>query len=665
MPYVEGDTLRDKLNREKQLSVDETVAIATSVAAALDYAHEQGLIHRDIKPENILLQRGQAVVADFGIALAVHAGEEARLTETGLSIGTPHYMSPEQAAGERELDGRSDQYALACVVYEMLAGEPPFTGPTAQAVIAKHVSQTAPQVTTVRSSVPSPLGRVLTRALAKTPTDRFTTLSEFSGALTQALSEKTALYDDASTPEKSIAVLPFENMSGSPDDEYFSDGMTEEIINALTQIPELKVTARTSVFAFKGKHGDVRQVAGTLGVAKVLDGTVRRAGNRVRVTAQLINARDGYHEWSERFDREMDDVFALQDDIARCIAERFQVVVQTPAERPLVMAPTTNLDAYELYLRGRFAWERLDMSGARGYFEQALRIDPDYALAHVGLAMMYNLANSAGLMPPKESGPLAQEEAERALAIDDGLAEAHTELAWTAMAYHWDWEAAERECLRALELNPRYFNAHRVYATVLGFVHGRFDDALSRSTIGLEIDPLNPLLLMDRGFLLAAKGRFEDVVNLLQPLVDDQRATVIAMFILALSYVQLGRRKEATRVTAHIEEATKGSPGFGHLADLVEISAAREVDSAVQDRYRKTIASRDEGYVQALGVAWVAAAAGEIDEAFEWLDQAYEERDGIMWLLKYHPASAPLRSDARFDAFLERVGFPSAKAVRW
>ncbi|MGH7537801.1 MAG: protein kinase domain-containing protein [Gemmatimonadales bacterium] len=312
MPYVKGESLRQKLAREKQLSIEEALGITRQVASALDHAHARDLIHRDIKPENILLYEGEAMVADFGIALAVSAAAGARLTETGVLVGTPEYMSPEQATGERALDARSDVFSLGCVLYEMLAGEPPYTGPTAQAVITKRMTDPVPAVRRLRDAVPAGVEQALMQALARTPADRFASAAAFAEALAQP--------GGVPPRRRSVAVLPFLNLSADPENEYFADGITEDVIANLSKIRALEVISRTSVMPFKKRDHGLRDIAARLGVATLLEGSVRRAGDRVRIVAQLIDAATDQHLWAETYDRQLTDIFAIQSDVAVHIA---------------------------------------------------------------------------------------------------------------------------------------------------------------------------------------------------------------------------------------------------------------------------------------------------------------------------------------------------------
>src|SRR5881296_600270 len=306
MPYVRGETLRERLVREQRFALKDALRIARELGAGLDYAHREGFVHRDVKPENVLLADGHAVRANF------QAGGE-HVTEVGLAIGTPEYMSPEQAAGDRELDGRCDEYALACVVYEMLAGEPPFSGDSARAIVAKHLSEPPAPLRARRPDAPAAVEQALARALAKPPADRFASVAEFTAALEET---RPGAAPSLVGRTRSIAVLPFVNASADPDNEYLSDGISDELINALTKVDGLRIASRTSAFALKGKAQDIRAIGALLGVSAVLAGTVRKSGARLRITAQLAAADDGRTLWSERYDRTLDDVFAIQDEIA-------------------------------------------------------------------------------------------------------------------------------------------------------------------------------------------------------------------------------------------------------------------------------------------------------------------------------------------------------------
>src|SRR3954462_12043875 len=392
-PYVPGGSLRDRLRRDKRLTTDEALRIAHEVGAALDYAHRNGFVHRDVKPENILFADDHALLADFGIAQvrASSEGESETLTLAGFTLGTPEYMSPEQAAGESAVGVPGDIYSLACVIYEMLAGEPPLTGATPRATMAKQVTERPRPLRSLRPDAPAGFERVLEKALAKNPAERYTTIAEFCDALNRARTEPTRRF---TMMARSIAVLPFVNSSPDPDNEYLSDGITDELIDALAKVDGLRVASRTSAFALKGKSLDVRAIGALLGVSEVLEGSVRKSGDRLRITAQLTSTDDGRLLWSQRFDRTLVDVFAIQDEIATTIVNTLRATMFAELSEHIPRRYTENIQAYGLYLKGRFAWSRRTQEGvaeAIEYFKQAIAEDPGYAPAYAGLGDSYSL----------------------------------------------------------------------------------------------------------------------------------------------------------------------------------------------------------------------------------------------------------------------------------
>ncbi len=662
MPFVEGESLRDRLVRERQLPIDEALQITREVADALDYAHSENVVHRDIKPENIMVFRGHAMVMDFGIGKALHAAGAEHLTQTGVAVGTPAYMSPEQAAGDRELDGRSDLYSLGCVLYEMLAGEQPFTGPTAQAIIAGHITEEAPSIVSKRGTVPDAIDQVLRKALAKTPADRFSTGTQFAEALAPAVTKPVPHVSAtaAARPQpadKSIAVLPFANMSADPENEYFSDGITEEIINALTQLPDLHVAARTSAFSFKGKSEDLRTVGEKLNVSTVLEGSVRKVGNRLRITAQLVNVCDGYHLWSERYDREMDDVFAIQDEIATAIADRLKVTVVGDADDPLVRPPTDNLDAYDRYLKGRFfLYQRVGASfqNALECFERARVLDPEFALAHAGLADAYGLIGFYGLRPPKDAMSKARAEALRALELDATLAEAHNALGFVHLVYDWDWSAGKREIQTALELNPKYVQARLWYAFLyLLMVEGDFDAAVAEGWRAHDLDPLASYPKGMLGLILTVAGQYDTAIEQIKAAICIEPNSFLAYRCLGLAYSWQGRYQEAVAALERTAELS-GRHQWA-VGELLAAYAAWGKSAEAKALYDELLVRSGREYVQngilSIGEAWL----GSLDAAFQLLDRAFDERDTTLVVLKVWPGYEPFRKDPRFDELLTRL----------
>jgi serine/threonine-protein kinase len=644
MPYVEGVSLRERLNRDRQLPIADARRIAREVADALGYAHGRGVIHRDIKPENILLERGHAVVADFGIARALSTAGADKLTQTGMAIGTPAYMSPEQSVGERDLDGRSDLYALGCVLYEMLAGEPPYSGPTAQAIIAKRFREPVPQVSTLRETVPPALQVTLNRLLAKAPADRFATAEEFSVAL-----------EAPAAVGSSVAVLPFANMSTDPDDEVFADGITEEIINALAQLPGLKVAARTSCFAFKGKHEDLRAVADRLGVRQVLEGSVRKAGARLRITAQLITAADGCHLWSERYDRTMDDVFAVQDEVAAAIAAKLQLTLSpTATSRP---APAS-AEAYELLLKGRVLLNRRGRSilEARGYLERAVALDPNNAEAHGLLGDCYRLHGIYGIAPPVEMVPRARAEAERALALDPDHVEALATLANIAGAFEWDTAKYVGYIDRALRRDPSHVRSRSekaLWLSIMDRASTPIERALAELDIAARLDPLNAWVFAMRAIAFLFADRPAEALAEVEHgvAIDDTQFTV--RWILVATLAALERYADALAAAEPALEMSGRNPWL--LAEVAAVHAARGDTASAEAVHQELCDRARTEYVGWSEQAASAAAAGHLAEARTMAQKALTAREAFVLFWKL-PAWAPLRADPEGLKLLRSTG---------
>ncbi len=629
MPFVNGESLRGHIARVKQLPVDEALEIARDVAAALDYAHRQQVVHRDIKPENVMLHEGEALVTDFGIAKAVSVAGGESITQTGVAVGTPAYMSPEQAAGEGDPDGRSDIYSLGCMLFEMLVGTPPFAGPTAQAIMTRRFTEEAPSVRAARPSVPEFVELAVSRAMATAPADRFATGAEFA----HALGSHSATTPPGSLPaagpaqpsSNSIAVLPFVNMSADPENEYFTDGIADEIINALSRIQALRVASRTSAFAFKGKSEDIGDIGRKLKVATVLEGSVRKAGNRLRVTAQLVNVSDGYHLWSERYDRQLEDVFAIQDEIAGNITKALRVVLSEDEKRP-IKAPTENVEAYEYYLRGRQYFHQFRRAGiqfARRMFDRAIELDPAFALAYAGIAdccaflYMYWDGSKANL-----DG--ADTASRKALALDPDLAEAHASRGF-ALSLSRQYAEAHREFQTALRLNPKQYEAHYLYARAC-VQEGKFEDAVLHYEDAARVRP------------------------------DDYQA----LLLLQTPLNRLGRKEEASAalqrgiqvVERHLEltpdDARALALGAGALMQLDERD--RAVDWA-----RRAQAIDPEDSAVLYNVACVYALGGQADEAIRGLDQAITNGFGHKEWLETDSDYDSIRGDPRFQALLKKL----------
>jgi TolB-like protein/Flp pilus assembly protein TadD/tRNA A-37 threonylcarbamoyl transferase component Bud32 len=631
MPFVEGESLRQRLEREPRLSLEEVLHLARSIAAALDYAHRQGVVHRDIKPENVMLHEGEAMVTDFGIAKAVSVAAADNLTQTGTAVGTPAYMSPEQAGGAVELDGRSDVYSLGCVVYEMLTGRTPFAGPTAQAIIAQLFTEPPAPLRTVRPADRTPewTEQAVIKALAKDPAARFTTAAQFAQALKApgvTTPSGATITAPAASVAKSIAVLPFVNMSADPENEYFTDGIAEEIINALTKVQALRVAARTSAFAFKGKNQDIRQVGEQLNVATVLEGSVRKAGTRLRVTAQLVNVADGYHLWSERYDRELQDVFAIQDEIAGNIVTALRVVLSDQEKRAIEKAPTDNVQAYDCYLRGRqffHQFRRTSIAFARRMFERAIEIDPGYALAYAGVAdccsflYMYWDGSKANLEG-------AEAASRKALELDPELAEAHGSRGF-AVSLSRRYDEARKEFETAIRLNPRQFEAHYLYARAC-FQEGKLEEAVRHYEDAARVRPEDYQVPILMAAPLKGLGRENDM----------------------LATLRRGLEVAQRHLELNPDDVRALYLGAGALTQLGERARGLE-----WNRRARAMDSEDPAVLY--NVACGFANAGEIEEALACIEKAIQNGFGHKEWLENDSDLDSLRAEPRFQALLQRL----------
>ncbi|MGQ0649967.1 MAG: protein kinase domain-containing protein [Gemmatimonadaceae bacterium] len=656
-PYVADGSLRARLTSSGRLEIGEAVRIAADIGNALDFAHRQGFMHRDVKPENILFADGYAVLADFGIARACDAVDASGLTEGGLTLGTPEYMSPEQAAGERSLGSATDIYSLACVVYEMLAGQPPLQGVGPRATMAKQVTATPQPVRAHRPEVSSAFESALLKALSKNPGDRFATTSEFVSELQRGMvAPPSAL---ASSAERAIAVLPFVNSSSEADNEYLSDGLTDELINALVKVEGLRVASRTSVFALKSKPLDVRAIGALLNAAWVLEGTVRRSGNRLRITAQLSSTEDGRLLWSQRYDRTLEDVFAIQDELARTIVDTLRATSFASFEQPAAKRYTQSVAAYGLYLKGRYAWNRRTQEGvadAIRLFEAAIAEDPEYAPAYAGLSDSYAMQLDYRSVRVDEGHRLAKLYARKAIELDDTVAEAHSSLAWTTFIYDWDWVTSQREFLRAVELNPAYATAHQFYAFWLA-AQGRLDEALVEAHTALELDPASVSIRRTVGAAYLYARRFDQVRHHLGRAMAMNPTAEETYRVLGLSLALQGHAEEAVRV---LREGVALPSASTYTAATLGYALTRhgQIDEAAAI-LRHLAATADHSYVSPVAFATLHIGLGNIDLALAHAEQSHSERRGWPVYFLVNPLVDPLRDEPRFKAIIRAMGFPS------
>ncbi len=659
MKYIEGTSLRDLLNATGRLTAEKTVSIGKQVCNALAAAHSKGVIHRDLKPQNIMIDRaGDAQVMDFGIARSLLAKE---VTAAGTMIGTPHYMSPEQAQG-KAADKRSDIYSLGCMLYEMITGSKPFEADTLEGLIHHHISEDPRAPSELNPGISKGLEKLILKAMNKDPARRFQSAEHLRQALDEAAdgSQPTKRAPDAGMAqptegqdtEASIAVLPFRDMSPDKDQAYFCEGMAEEVTNALVKIECLRVAALTSAFQFKERGRDVRSIGKELNVGTILEGSVRKAGNRLRVTAQLVSVRDGYHLWSERYDRELDDVFEIQDAISEAIVGALAPRLVKEECRPVAHQRSRDTEAYNFYLKGRYHWNKRSSEGfkrAIEYFNLAINKDPAFALAYAGLADAYIMIPE---LPPGEAYPKAKAAVLKALELDDTIAEAHTSLGWILAGYEYNLAGSVAEYKKAFELNPNYATAHQWYALHLAAT-GRPDEALREIRLAQELDPLALVMYMAAAFILYMAGRYDEAIKECRKAIDMDPSFGPAHHPLIWVYDALKEYDKAIEswaaVFAHEKEGEKAKAIEKAYAESGYEAAMR----LILDIFRN---SEEPGGSPMQIAAMIAAVIGDADTAIELLEEAYKRREPDLFWIGALPAYNDLRSDPRFQDLLKRTG---------
>ena len=680
MPYVQGETLRARLARERELPVEEAVRLVTLLANALDYAHGQGVIHRDLKPENILLQAGQPVVADFGIALAVAQAGGSRVTETGLSLGTPHYMSPEQAAGDRAIDARSDQYALAAVAYEMLSGEPPHTGPSSQAIIARLMVEKPRSLRATRPGVPVAMDRAIARGLAKAPADRFPTCGAFAQALradpasrrgtigivlaagallVAGLAAVLFLRDAARAPSpeaaRSLAVLPLANLSGDPADDYFGIGLAEEMTRAIARAG-VRVVGRVSAGALQAKGLDERAIARELGVTDLLTGTVQRSAGQIRISVTLVSAEDGAVRWSDRYDRPLANVFAVQDEIAGTVATTLLGSLNRPAATGARRAETTSPEAHALFLQGQVLFNRRGAPNLRQaivLFQRAVARDPRYARAQASLAMSLAVLPAYVADSTPEILQSAVSAAERAIAMDSTIPESYAALGY-GYSLLGELGRAELNFRRALALDSTVATTWGWYGLLSGRL-GRYREAEAQVRRGRELEPASMIAYIWEAQILYHQRRFAEAESVASETMAMDSTFMLAWTWKANALLQLG---ETARAVALLERQValmpSGRAGESHalLAYAYAFSGRdREARETID-----TIRARSGGRLPAIGARAAALEAlGDHEAAVALLGRAIARHD--TWVVQF-PGSARfdrLRKDPRVAAMLDQL----------
>jgi serine/threonine protein kinase/tetratricopeptide (TPR) repeat protein len=675
LEFVPGESLSRTL-ANGPLPETRARAIALDVTEGLQSAHEKGIVHRDLKPGNIVITpRGRAKVLDFGLARvmpgAASLTQSAPITGGSALVGTVPYMSPEQVRDDR-VDARSDLYALGAVLFEMTTGRRPFSGDDVLSLLYQIAHEPAPLLRVVRPGLSVELETVVARCLEKAPLRRFSD----AGALLRALRGESsddgrglpilAASSAGGAPEsgpgrgiRSLVVLPFENRSGDPAQEFFADGMTDALITDLAQIEALRVISRTSAMRFKGTHPPLSEIARELRVDGVVEGSALQVGDRVRITVQLVEVASDRNLWAKSYERGLTDILALQSEVAHAIADEIRIQV-TPDERARLRSKgTVNPVAHVAYLQGSFLWNRFtgeSVKEAIQRYEEALAIDPNYAAAYAGLADSYIMLANHHILPPREGYSLGRRAAERGLSLDESLAELHTSLGWIHRLFDWDWPAAERESLRAVQLNPGYAFGRSRYALLLSGM-GRHEEAIAEAQRAHELDPLNLLTYTVVGDTLFYARRYERSVASYRKCLELDPTFGAAHTDLARSLEQVGRADEA------VEEFVRGTAGADGLPRpssglaILYARAGRQHDARATLEAVQALAQKQ--FVSPYGIASYYAVIGDNERALDWLEKAYSERDGTLVWLKVHPRLDGLRGEPRFRDLLARLRLDS------
>jgi len=703
MEYVHGEDLKRLIRKMGVISAGKTVFIARQICQGLAEAHSLGIVHRDLKPQNIMVDEGgNAKIMDFGIARSLRLKG---ITGAGVMIGTPEYMPPEQVEG-KETDPRSDIYSLGVILYEMVTGRVPFEGDTPFTIGVKHKSEAPRNPRELNAQIPDDLSRLVLRCLAKEKEKRYQTSEDIISDLDKI--EKGLPTTDRAVPERkavtsreitvkfnlrkgffpglvilalivaagiilwrvlpkkeavtaksgpqSIAVLPFVDDSPEKGHEYLCEGIPNTLINALTTVQNLRVPARTSAFSFVGKGLDIQGIGQKLNVENVLEGSIQVVGNALRVTASLIKAKDGYPLWNATYDRKLEDVFTIQDDIAQAIVRALKIELLGEQEERLVRRYTGNTEAYKIYLEGLYYWNKRtqkDLNKAIELFSQAVEEDANYALAYVGLADSYSLLTIYGDARPQDVFPRAKAAATKALEIDETLAEAHNSLAYIYDRYDWNWKAAEAEFKRALELNPKYATGHFWYGEHLA-LFARFEESIREMKRALELDPVSLIINASLGWAYNMAQQFDEAIAQLKKTLEMNPDFVYARMMLGFAYLN---KKD---FSSAIDEMKQGREISGDALMLVyglgEVYAAAGKIEEAKGIIEELKTRSKKQYTWPFSLAHIYLAMGDLDKAFELANKAFEIRDENLISIKIHPTWSSVRSDPRYQALLKKMG---------
>lgn len=651
MACYEGETLKDKINKGP-LKIEQAMDFAIQIAQGLDKAHQKGIVHRDIKPANLFItEDGVVKIVDFGLAKL--AGQ-VKITKTGTTIGTVAYMSPEQARGQ-EVDPRSDIWSLGVVLYEMVTGQLPFKGEYEQAVVYSIMSEEPARIT----NVPSELERIVNRALVKIPEERYSNVKEMMADLKILKKEIESGEIQKQTKKKSvpsIAVLPFRDMSPQKDQDYFCEGIAEELIDALVKVEGLKVASRTAAFQFEGKGHSICKIGEELNVNTVLEGSVRKAGNRLRITAQLVNVADGFHIWSEKYDRDTEDIFAIQDEISLAIVDNLKVKLLKEEKAKLVKRHTENKEAHDLYLKGRYFWNRryeIGLQKSIECFQLAINKDPNYALPYVGIANSFVNLGFYGFIPFKEAFPKAKAAAGKAIEMDGKLGEAYVTMGYINLIYDWDWDRAQETFKRGFELKISDAIAYSWYSIGLSTME-RFDEAILQAKRGQDLEPLTPIVNALVGVQFVFARRYDEGIEQLDKAVEMDPHLPVTRFYHGWACIC---NKIYETAIESLEKAAANAENAGFVFGFLGLAygLAGKKDEALKIFEQLGELSKKK-YVSPFLKAIIYLGLDNDDKTFEYLELAYIERDSILPFIHLFPFFDRLHSDPGWKKLLKKIG---------
>ena len=661
MAYYQGETLKERIQKGPTC-LQEALHLLRQIGEGLAKAHDKGIVHRDIKPANLMVVDSRLVkILDFGVAEFHHASP---LSGPGFLVGTPAYMSPEQASG-KPVDQRSDIWSVGVVLYELLTGNRPFAGEDDSRLIDSILHERPWPLETFLGAVPAPIQKAVEKMLAKDPQDRYLSLYEFLRDLESydqqtPTASATRVMAAPQPAVPSIAILPFVDLSAAKDQEYFCDGLAEEIMDDLARLKGLRVASRNAAFQFKGRNADILEIGKSLNVQKVLEGSIRKGGNRIRIAVRLINTLDGFLVWADEYERELADIFAIQDDISSAVVKNLQL--QFGGAFGSACGPdsarhyTENVEAYSHYLRGRFYWNKRTTDSIRsavGHFEAAIQIDPDYALAYSGLADAHIVLGLYGRVAPAEGMPRAIEAAQRALTIDEWLPEAHISLGGARAIYQWQWREVEQAFIRGIKLKPDYAGAHHWYAINLLTPLGRFEEAVREAQRALELEPFSLAIHAAVGLVYYFSRRYEDAIKYFKQALDKDPDFPATLFFLGQVYVQMARYQEAMDFFQQAmkidSDNTNMRATYGHAA----AASGKTADARALLEELLTLSQKQ--YVSAYDIASIYIGLGEKETALSWLEKAADERAYLLSYLKVDPILDRLREEKRFQMVADKI----------